>query len=367
MNSTAIAKISLNALMHNLSLLRERMPNQKILAMVKSNAYGHGLVHAAKALSGADAFGIATISEALTLRAAAIKTDLVVMRGFTTDAELGLFLNDSSLFACIHDEGQVALLEEKKAAYQGEKLSIWLKVDTGMHRLGFSAEQFPSIYRRLMALPFIVKPFVIFSHLADADNEEATFTNQQIALFDTLVKSHAEEKSLLNSAGILAHANAHYDWIRPGLILYGVSPFLPDSGYEILAKDFKSAMRLESKLIAIKSIKAGEKIGYSCTYTAPSDMKIAIVGMGYGDGYPRHAQSGTPVLIRGQRCPIVGRISMDMMTVDVSHLALVALDDTVVLWGDDLPAAEIAAYVDTVAHELLCHLSGRVQMEYEEN
>lgn len=363
MNSTAIAKIDLSALTHNLNLIRHKMPNQKIMAMVKSNAYGHGLIRVAETIKAVDAFGVATIAEAMQLKEAGIPTDIVVMRGFSTEEELSPFFFDSHLFACIHDEKQVSLLEEKKSGIN-KPLHIWLKVDTGMHRLGIAHEKFKIIYDRLMALPFIVKPFVICSHLADADNDDPHFTQQQIACFETVTKNIAEEKSLLNSAGILTHANAHHDWIRPGLILYGVSPFAHNSKHQLLMNDFKPVMTLESRLIAIKTISADEKIGYSCTFTAPRDMKIGIVGMGYGDSYPRHAKNGTPVLIRGERCPIVGRVSMDMITVDVSHLADVEINDTVILWGNDLSVAEIAHYVNTVPHELLCHLTGRVQTEY---
>ena len=364
MNSTAIAKIDLGALTHNLSLIRQKMPNQKIMAMVKSNAYGHGLVRVAQAIADVNALGVATIAEALQLKESGIQTDIVVMRGFSTEEALPPFFADPHLFACIHDEKQVALLEEKKFELT-KPLRIWLKVDTGMHRLGIPHEKLKVIYERLMALPFIVKPFVICSHLADADNDDPHFTQQQIACFDTLTSKMMEEKSLLNSAGILAHPASHHDWIRPGLIVYGVSPFAQNSQYQTLMNGFKPVMTLESKLIAIKAIPAGEKIGYSCTFTAPRDMKIGVVGMGYGDSYPRHAKNGTPVLIRGERCPIVGRVSMDMITVDVSHLSDVEIDDTVILWGEALSIAEIAHYVNTVPHELLCHLTGRVQTEYK--
>lgn len=363
MNSTAITTVDLSALRHNLHLIHHMMPGQKILAMVKSNAYGHGLIHVAKTLKNVDALGVATIAEALQLREAGIDNDIVVMRGFVTAEEMAVFLDDNHLIACMHDSEQLALLEQNHIA-SDRRLRVWLKVDTGMHRLGISHDAFQAIYDRLNHLPFIVKPFVVCSHLADADNVDAAFTEQQIACFENTTKHIPNEKSLLNSAGILAYANAHYDWIRPGLMLYGVSPFDHHGPHDAVMKNFIPAMTLESKLIAIKHVKAGEKIGYSCTYTAPHAMKIGIVGMGYGDSYPRHAKNGTPVLIHGQRCPIVGRVSMDMITVDVSHLADVAVDDTVTLWGRDLSVAEIARCVNTISHELLCHLTGRVQRVY---
>lgn len=364
MNSTAIATINLNALSHNLAQLRAFMPQQKIIAMIKSNAYGHGLVPVAKTLSTAEAFGVATIAEAIQLRHAGIENDIVVMRGFLTQEELIVFLNDSRLIACIHDPEQLLLL--KNNTEMQKRMRIWLKIDTGMHRLGFSCDDFEAVYAALNNLSFVEKPFVICSHLADADSIDPTFTNQQINRFEKIIKNIPGEKSLLNSAGILAHSSARYDWIRPGLMLYGILPFqLNDS--RIFADNrihLKPAMTLTSKLIAIKNVKAGEKIGYSCTYTARRDMKIGIVGMGYGDSYPRQAKNGTPVLIHGERCPIVGRVSMDMIAVDISNLKNVAVNDSVTLWDDNLSVAEIAQCANTISHELLCHLTGRVQTVY---
>lgn len=363
MNSTATSIIDLPAIKHNLNLIRQLMPRQKIMAMVKSNAYGHGLVHVAKAIEHVDALGVATIDEAQQLRSAGIDTDIVVMRGFITAEEIAVFLEDSRLIAGIHDEKQIVLLEKNNTPCD-KHLRIWLKIDTGMHRLGIPQASFHGIYDRLNALPFIEKNFVVCTHLADADNVDVTFTQNQIACFKKMTKHIHNEKSILNSAGILAHGFAHHEWIRPGLMLYGVSPFNYHGPHDVTMQNFIPAMRFESKLIAIKNVSAGEKIGYSCTFTAPHEMRIGIVGMGYGDSYPRHAKNGTPVLIRGERCPIVGRVSMDMITVDVSHLERVEVDDTVTLWGRDLLVAEIAQCVNTVPHELLCHLTGRVQRVY---
>jgi alanine racemase len=362
MNSTAICTVDLQAIKHNYELIHRMMPSQKILAMIKSNAYGHGLVHVAKTLSHADALGVATISEAQQLRNANIETDIIVMRGFACAEELAVFEKDSRLIACVHDVEQIALLQA--ASLENKKIRIWMKIDTGMHRLGFSCEQFQDAYQTLNQLSNVEKPFVICSHLADADNNNPTFTNQQIAAFEKMTKHLSNEKSVLNSAGILAHAHAHYDWIRPGLLLYGVSPFDYPGKHDAIIKNFIPAMTFESKLIAVKNVNANEKIGYSCTFTTPHAMKIGIVGMGYGDSYPRHAKNGTPVLIRDERCSIVGRVSMDMMNVDVTHVKNVMVGDTVILWGRDLLVSEIAKQVNTVSHELLCHLTGRVHRVY---
>lgn len=364
MNSTATSIIDLSAIQHNLHLIQEMMPKQKILAMIKSNAYGHGLVPVAKALKNADALGVATIAEALQLRSAGVDADIVVMRGFATRDELSIFLDDNTLIACMHDRQQLSLLENNAELTTNKILRIWMKIDTGMHRLGFACDAFQEIYNRLNKLSFIEKHFVICSHLADADNVDVNFTRTQIKNFENVTKNIFNEKSLLNSAGIVAYPNAHYDWVRPGLLLYGVTPFNATNKYESITKKFIPAMTLEAKLIAVKNVKRGEKIGYTCTYFADRDIKIAIVGMGYGDSYPRQAKNGTPVLIRAQRCPIVGRVSMDMITVDVSALKEVSVDDAVTLWGHDLSVAEVAQCANTISHELLCHLTGRVNLIY---
>lgn len=363
MNSTAISIVDLQAVKHNLMLIGRLMPGKKIMAMVKCNAYGHGLVEIARAIASADALGVATIDEALQLRKNGIKNNIVVMRGFVTQDEMRVFFEDQYLIACIHDMNQLLLLEKSKIS-PSETLRIWLKIDTGMHRLGIPHELFHDVYQRLNRLPFIESSFVVCSHLADADNADSAFTKKQMACFQEVTRSIPNEKSILNSAGILAYPEYADQWVRPGLMLYGVSPFHHSGHHHESMKEFIPVMTLESKLIAVNTVKAGEKIGYSCAFTATRPMKIGIVGMGYGDSYPRHAKNGTPVLIRGERCPIVGRVSMDMITVDVSHLDDVAVDDTVTLWGRDLSVGEIAQYVNTVPHELLCHLTGRVQRVY---
>lgn len=365
MNSTAITTIDLSAITHNLALIREILPNKKIVAMIKSNGYGHGLVPIAKTMKSIDALGVATIDEALQLRRENILNDIIVMRGFSTSDELSVFLNDPHLIACVHGHHQLAVLENTSFK-ESDSLRIWLKVDTGMHRLGFAHAEFQSVYARLNAFSLIEKNFVVCTHLADADNVDTTFTKEQLNRFEKTTANIPNEKSILNSAGIMAYPEFAHDWIRPGLMMYGISPFQMHDPHNAVMTSFIPAMTLTSKLIAIKKVNAGTKIGYSCTYTAQRDMLIGIVGMGYGDSYPRQAKNGTPVLIRGERCPIVGRVSMDMITVDVSHVSNVAVDDTVILWGRDLLVSEVAQCVDTVSHELLCHLTGRVQRVYKE-
>ena len=360
MHATTAATVSINldALNHNFLAIKKLMPHQKILAMIKSNAYGHGVVPIAKTLLQADALGVATISEALQLREENINNKIIVMRGFLNKTELQVFLNDPSIIASVYNIKQVELLE--KHTNQNKKISIWLKLDTGMNRLGISPDEFPKIYDRLEKINGLQKPFVLFSHLADADNADKKFTENQISLFDRLTKHLPGEKSLLNSAGILAYPKNHYDWIRPGLLLYGAMPF-----ETFQAGNFKPVMNLQANIIAIKNVNKYDKIGYSCIYTAEKNMKIAIICAGYGDGYPRNAKAGTPVLIRGERCPLVGRVSMDMLAVDVSNLKSAEIGDVATLWGDNLPVELIAQYSDTISYELLTRMTPRVEYRYE--
>lgn len=352
------AVIQLNVISDNLSRTRKLLPHKKILSMVKANAYGHGIVAAARALENSDAFGVATLPEALQLIHANVKKPIVVMRGFSNQEELLAFTQYPNLVACVHAPFQIALIENEKLPK--DALSIWFKIDTGMHRLGVAPEDFLALYARLNKLDAIKKPFVLCSHLADADNSDKTFTQKQIAHFGELMKGLPNEKSLLNSAGILTYPESSYDWIRPGIILYGISPF-SDSRADHL---FKPAMTLMTQVLAVKPVRRGEKIGYQCKFTAPRDMQVAIVGLGYGDGYPRHAENGTPVLIHNVRCPIVGRVSMDMTAVDVTHLQNVRVGDDVILWGESLPIAEIAARAETIPYEIFCQLTARVAVEY---
>src|SRR3989338_1803418 len=334
------ATIDLSAVAHNFHEVKRLQPQAKILSMIKANAYGHGSIAVAKTLENSDAFGAATLKEALQLKAAGINKDIVVMRGFLNQEELAVFLDHPSFIAGIHDASQLTLLNE----YASKKLRIWLKLDTGMNRLGFQPEHFSDAYTHLKNIKNIDQHFVIYSHLADADNSDPSFTKKQIQCFDALTKQYSNPKSLLNSSGILVHGDAKYDWVRPGIMLYGGIPF----------KNRRAAMIFESTITAVKKVKKGETIGYSCIFTAKNDMTVAIVGVGYGDGYPRHAKNGTPVLIHGQRCPLVGRVSMDMITVDVSQLNHVSVGDPVILWNETLPADEVAKHADTISYELFC-------------
>ena len=344
------ATINLSALKYNFNQLKKLAPNRLVWAMIKSNGYGHGLVRVAKALSGADAFGVSCLEEALSLREASIKLPIIVMKGFYNESELSQF-SQNRLGAVVHCPDQVHLLEKSNIAYP---LFVWLKIDTEMNRLGFALEQSLPIYHRLRACPFIQQPIGLMTHLADADNQDRTFTELQINRFLSVTEKMVGLKSIVNSAGILAYPNALENYIRPGILLYGVSPF------GVSEKKWRPVMTLLARVIAIKNSRQKESVGYNCIWLCPEDMPIGIVGIGYGDGYPRHAKIGTPVFLNGKICPLIGRVSMDMIAIDLRSQPNTQVGDEVILWGEGLPIEIIAEKAGTIAYELLCKVTHRV-------
>lgn len=350
----ALATIDLQALKYNFSRVKEIVPQSFVLAMIKSNGYGHGLVRVAKTLTLANAFGVACIDEALILRENGITTPIVVVRGFCDETELNEFIQHN-LVAVIHHSHQVNLLEKNKTS---SPLQVWLKVDTGMHRLGFSLEKAASAYNRLSACLSVQKPIGLMTHLADADNKDRSFTERQINQFMKIAKNRDVKKSVVNSAGLLAYPTAFFDWIRPGIMLYGVSPFSWKTG---MKQNLKPVMTLSAKIIAIKNCRPGDVIGYGGAWRSSENTLIGIVSIGYGDGYPRHAPSGTPTLLHGKICPLIGRVSMNMMTINLRHELDAKIGDKVILWGNGLPVERIAEQAGTIGYELLCRISQRVQ------
>jgi alanine racemase len=257
----------------------------------------------------------------------------------------------------VHHLSQVdALL----AAELDAPVHVWLKVDSGMHRLGIYPEQFTDIYQRLMDSPNVLKPLRLMTHFACADELENPATTQQLLLFKQLIQGCEGELSIANSAGVLAWPESHGDWIRPGLALYGVSPMAEGRSSD---HGLRPVMTFSSSVIAVRKVKKGDQVGYGASWTAPQDTQLAVVAIGYGDGYPRNAPSGTPVLINGKRYPIVGRVSMDMTTVDIGE-DNVQIGDQTTLWGETLAVEEIAALVQTIPYELLCNITSRVELRY---
>ena len=356
------AVIDLSALRHNLLISRQAAPNAKQMAIIKAHAYGHGMVYVAQALAEqADAFGVALIEEAIPLREAGISKPILLLEGLTDSKDLPL-IRGFRLQTVVHHESQVAMLE----ASDGEPVPVWLKIDTGMHRLGFAPEKAAAIYQRLLACDSVAKPIHLMTHLANADDREDQYTAQQLKTFYEAITFKDNESadvvcSIANSAGILGWPDSHADWVRPGIMLYGVSPFVDSTAAE---HDLKPVMTLQSELIAVNHFKKGDSVGYGGSWTCPEDMPVGVVAIGYGDGYPRHAKPGTPILVNGQRTQLIGRVSMDMVTVDLRHQAKANVGDPVVLWGKGLPVEEVADYAGTIAYELLCSVTNRVQFEY---
>jgi alanine racemase len=287
--------IHLDALRHNLQQIKRIAPHSRILAMVKSNAYGHGLERIALALPDADALGVACIEEGMILRRAGVKNPIVLMEGLFTESELVLVENENFTLVVHHLE-QVLMLEKNPHM---KPLSVWLKIDTGMHRLGFAPEKVKEIYQRLLQCDVVKKPIGYMTHFAKADVINSNMTQQQIDSFNTACAELPGPKSLVNSAGILAWPSVHCDWVRPGIMLYGASPF---GGALGITHGLKPVMSLSSQLIAVHQVKCGAEMGYGGHWTAPEDMLIGVVGAGYGDGYPRNEKNGTHIIVNGVVC-----------------------------------------------------------------
>ncbi len=355
MSRRAWAKVNLAALRHNLQVAREAAPSSRILAIIKANGYGHGMIEVAQALHQADGFGVACLEEAIKLREAGIQKPILLLEGPFSATELSV-ISQYRLSIIVHQTQQVEWLER----WQGTPISVWLKLDSGMHRLGFSNKDFPLALQRLKSAQMVADEICLMTHFANADDPEHPMNQQQISLFDVVCDEQAP-RSLANSAALLAMSQTHGDWVRPGIMLYGSNPFVEG---EAADWQLKPVMTLYARLIAIKQLKEGDAIGYGSSWQCPEDMPIGVVSIGYGDGYPRHAGSGTPVLINGIECPIVGRVSMDMICVDLRNAPQAALDSEVRLWGEGLPIERIADAAETIAYELLCGVTARVDFEY---
>ncbi len=362
MSRPAEVVINLSALRHNFSRIRTLTPDSQIMAIVKADAYGHGLARIAKALEHADAFGVACLEEARQLRQANIKQRIILLEGPYSGEEL-TEISELELDIVVHDISQVEMLEQTQLK---KPLSIWLKLDTGMHRLGFLPELAKEVYARLKESACVMD-IRLMTHLASANDRENSMTSEQIQCFSEIIEAMTTdsriERTIANSAGLLAYPEAHVDWVRPGIMLYGVSPFIDGNG---LQEELKPVMTLQSRLITIKQLKVGEPVGYGATWRCPEDMSVGVVAAGYGDGYPRHARSGTPVLLNGKRVELIGRASMDMLTVDLRSQAEAKTGDPVILWGEGLPVEEVANYAETIPYEVLCGVHKRLKFNYGE-
>ena len=353
----AHALIDLSALRHNYQLAKS-LSGCRAFAVIKANAYGHGAVRCAEALQGsADAFAVACIEEALELRAAGIRQPILLLEGWFEADELPL-LAEHDLWAVLHHEEQLLQLQD---ANLSRPLHIWLKLDSGMHRVGFSPAEYASVWQRLAALPQVASLSKI-THFSRADEPETGRTEQQLATFAAATAGLEGPASLCNSPGILAWPQAHHDWLRPGIMLYGATPFEFEQDN---ASQLRPVMQLTSRIIAVRKLPAGEPIGYGSRFITPRPTRVGVVAMGYADGYPRHAKDGTPVLVDGRRTGLIGRVSMDMLTVDLTDLPGSGLGSAVTLWGNGLNASEVASWADSIPYQLFCNLN-RVPRHYRD-
>jgi alanine racemase len=360
MSRPAKAVVNLNALRHNYQLA-QRQGDAQAIAVIKANAYGHGAVAVARALEDlAPAFAVAAIEEALELREAGIRLPILLLEGpFSTD-ELAIAA-EQNFWLMLADASQVEMVQQVSLESLPAPLTIWLKFDSGMHRLGLDGETGRSAYQTLRALDHVNDDIVLASHFACADELDDGFTNQQLTNFREMTAGLDAPVSLSNSAAILGWPEAHGQWLRAGIMLYGASPFMHSHPQ---GDQLQAVMSLESAVIGIRRIVAGASVGYGKSWVAQRDSVIATVAMGYGDGYPRHAPSGTPVLVNGQRASLVGRVSMDMITVDVTDLDTVNAGDPVVLWGQELPLNEVAMAAGTISYELVTRMPLRTPRIY---
>ena len=355
MSRAAEACLDMAALKANLERVRELAPQSKVMAIIKANAYGHGLVRIGRTLAEhADAFGVACGEEAWALRMAGIKKPINLLEGFFSEDEFPT-IEEHQLTLTIHHVWQINALA--RASFN-QKLKVWLKIDTGMHRLGLLPELLEEAVEHLQKSNN-VSEIGFMTHFANADDGTDDTTKQQIELFRQSISNYSGEHSIANSAGIVAWPQSHADWVRPGIMLYGVSPMIGQQGSE---HGLKPVMTLRSRLIAVNYLKKGDRVGYGGSWECPEDMPVGVVAMGYGDGYPRHAREGTPVLVRDQLVPLIGRVSMDMLSVDLRRVVQPRVADEVTLWGEGLSIELVAEAAGTIGYELLCGVAPRVRV-----
>jgi alanine racemase len=350
------ASFDLAALRNNFALASRLAGAAKTLAVVKANAYGHGLLRVARALAEADGFALLELDDAMRLRDAGYGQRILLVEGFFRPDELPVILHHG-FSVVIHNDDQIAMLAELRG---DRKLDLFAKFNTGMNRLGFPAARAGGVLEQLRALP-CVGEIVLTTHFSDA--EGVSGIEWQMREFDRHVARAGYARSLANSAALLRFPEARGDWVRPGIMLYGASPLEDRSAAQI---GLKPAMSLTSEIIGVQLLKRGDTVGYGSLFTADREIRIGVVACGYADGYPRHAYNGTPVLVDGVRVPMVGRVSMDMLCVDLSAVPRAGIGSPVTLWGAGLPVEEVAAAAGTVSYELLCALARRVPIEDRE-
>jgi len=344
------ASIDMGALESNLQVARRAVPSARIMAVIKADGYGHGLLRAAEALAATDGYALLDIADAVRLREAGYRQTILLLEGFFSAEDLAI-VAEYDLNCVIYSAEQLAMLD---AYPKSGALDVWLKVNSGMNRLGFAPQQVAQAMEQLRRHR-AVRDITLMTHFANAD--EARGVVEPLALFNGVAAPYRVPRSLANSAALLRYPETHGDWVRAGIMLYGATPFADVSAQQL---GIKPAMTLSSRIIATQELRAGDEVGYGATFRAERSMRIGIVACGYADGYPRHAPNGTPILVEGQRTRTVGRVSMDMLYADLSAIPQAAVGSRVVLWGEGMPIDEVARAAGTVGYELMCALAKRV-------
>lgn len=347
------ANISSSALQHNFGIVKQHATTAKVMAVVKANAYGHGLIHVAHALNEADGFATLNLSEAIDLREAGIEQDILLLEGVFGEEELRIAAS-FEISIVVHQAQQINMLENAKLT---RPINVYLKMNTGMNRLGLLPSEYLSTYQQLNDCNN-VGDITLMTHFATADDDIGIAT--PLKRFNETVKTLTAPISLANSAAILRHSEAHADWVRPGIMLYGASPV---GGTPASKFDLKPVMQFTSAIIAVQTLAKGESVGYGANFTAPKETRVGIVACGYADGYPRHAPSDTPIAVAGTITKTLGRVSMDMLFCDLTNLPEANVGTPVELWGDIVPVDAVAEASGTVGYELLCAVAPRVPVK----
>ena len=355
MLKTPSAFLSKENLLHNLNILQSHAPKSKVIAMIKANAYGHGIVEVTKILKEkVYSFGVARIEEALKLRNAGITAPITIAEGVFTAKDL-IVASGQNFHLVFHNQNQITWLKNSKLP---NPITAWLKINTGMNRLGFNEEDGKLAYQILENHPDIKKPIGIMSHFAYSDEPSHPLNEKQINNFENFTKNLPVIKSLNNSAAIFGFKNCAYDVIRPGLALYGASPL---NNISALSLNLKPVNTPQTSLIAIHNLKAGDTVGYGTRYVCKNNIKIGVAAIGYGDGYSRTTLDGAPILVNDKKCSLAGRVSMDMITIDLTNSPEAKIGDLVTLWGEGLPIEDVVKYTSCSAYDLFCGIQTRVE------
>ena len=347
------ATIRLSALEHNLAVAKSKAPQSKVMVVVKANGYGHGLLNAAKGLKAANGFAILGLDEALTLRAAGYKQTILMLEGFFSTDELPV-ISEQGISIVVHSHKQVEILESVNLA---KPIAIHLKMNTGMNRLGFKPQDFESVLARLKVCKNVAG-ITLMEHFATAD--ELLGIAKPLAVFKQATQAHQHPQSLANSAALLRFPEAHADWVRAGIMLYGTSPIAEDSAAKF---GLKPVMQLTSEIISVQTLEPGESLGYGHRFTATQKTRIGVVACGYADGYPRHAPNGTPIAVAGKMTQTLGRVSMDMLFVDITAIPEAEIGASVEMWGNQVSVDDVAHSAETISYELLCAVAPRVPLK----